>query len=106
MCKDVTGKNAIIIDDEISTAGTLCEASRILTEHNVNKVYAACTHGVLCGAAIERIESSPIEQVVITDTVPFIDKKSSKIKIISSTRYFAKAIQCVQESKSLSNIYD
>ena len=78
---DVKGKNAIIYDDEIDTAGSMMETVRVLKEFGADAVYAACTHGVLSGPAIERIEKSPIKELVITNTIPLSeDKKIDKIK--------------------------
>jgi ribose-phosphate pyrophosphokinase len=67
---DVRGKNAIIVDDIIDTAGTLAAATETLREHGVEKVYAAATHGVFSGAAFENIARAPLEEVVVTDTIP------------------------------------
>lgn len=67
---DIEGKTALIFDDEVSTAGTMVEAAKILQEHGAKEIYAACTHGVLCGPAIEKIKNSPIKELIITNTVP------------------------------------
>jgi len=72
---DVKDKNAIIFDDEISTGGTLMETVNILAKSGAKNIYAAATHGILVGEAIERIEKSPIKELVITNTVPLDEKK-------------------------------
>ncbi|HYG40761.1 MAG TPA: ribose-phosphate diphosphokinase [Cytophagales bacterium] len=100
---EVSGKNVIIIDDMIDTAGTLCKASEIIMEHGAKSVRAYCTHGLLTGNAIERIEASPLESVCITDT---IDRQftSSKIKVASSRILFARAIENILCNRSISQL--
>lgn len=100
---EVSGKNVIIIDDMIDTAGTLCKASEIIMEHGAKSVRAYCTHGLLTGNAIERIEASPLESVCITDT---IDRQftSSKIKVASSRMLFARAIENILCNRSISQL--
>jgi ribose-phosphate pyrophosphokinase len=100
---DVHGKNVIIIDDMIDTAGTLCKAAEIIMDHGAKSVRAYCTHGLLTGDALERIEGSPLESVCITDT---IDKEinSSKIKIVTCTTILAKAIENILTNKSISQL--
>lgn len=104
---DVKGKTALIFDDEVSTAGTMTEAARILKEHGVKEIYAACTHGILCGPAIERIQNSPIKELVITNTVPLPkEKQIPKIKILSIAALFAEAIKRINEAKPLGDLFD
>lgn len=102
---EIKGKTALIFDDEVSTAGTLTEAARILKEHGAKTIYAACTHGILCGDAIEKIENSPIEELVVTDTVPMTpDRESDKIKVVSMTPTFAEAIKRINEGQPLGKL--
>ena len=99
---DVKGKNAIIFDDEIDTAGSMMETVRVLKEFGADAVYAACTHGVLSGPAIERIEKSSIKELVITNTIPLSeDKKIDKIKVVSIAPLFAETIKRLNEKKPL-----
>ena len=96
---DIKGKTAIIFDDEISTGGTLTEAARIVEENGAKEIYAACTHGILCGNAIKKIEESPIKELIITDTVPMTpDRECKKIKIASIAPLFAEAIKRINEA--------
>ena len=104
---DVEGKTALIFDDEISTAGTLVEAAKMLEEHGAKEIYAGATHGILAGPAIERIESSPIKEIVITNTVPLEDeKKIDKIKVVSIAPLFAEAIKRINEQQPLGDLFE
>ncbi len=102
---DVKGKNAIIFDDEIDTAGSMMETVRVLKEFGADAVYAACTHGVLSGPAIERIEKSSIKELVITNTIPLSeDKKTDKIKVVSIAPLFAETIKRLNEKRPLGEL--
>lgn len=102
---DVKGKNAIIFDDEIDTAGSMMETVRVLKEFGADAVYAACTHGVLSGPAIERIEKSPIKELVITNTIPLSEnKKIDKIKVVSIAPLFAETIKRLNEKRPLGEL--
>lgn len=104
---DVRDKIAIILDDMIDTAGTLTQAASALKAHGARSVYAAATHGVLSGPAIERINESVIEMVVVTDTVPLGDKGSltTKIKVLSVAGLLAEAIRRIHEDESVSSLF-
>ena len=103
---DVKDKTAVIFDDEVSTAGTLCEAAHILKDFGAGKIYAAATHGVLVGPAIERIEKSPIKELIITNTIPLEEeKKIKKIKVLSIAPLFAEAIKRLNEAKPLGDLF-
>ena len=102
---DVKGKNAIIFDDEIDTAGSMMETVRVVKEFGAESVYAACTHGVLSGPAIERIKNSPLKELVITNTIPLPDeKKLDKIKVVSIAPLFAETIRRLNEKKPLGEL--
>ncbi len=104
---DVKGKNAIIFDDEVSTAGTLIEAATIIKQFGANKIYAGCTHGILCGPAIERIKNSDLEELVITNTVPLTkEKQIDKIKVVSIAPLFAEAIKRINQAEPLGDLFD
>ena len=91
---DVTNKNAVIFDDEISTAGTLMETVNVLSKYGAKNIYAAATHGILVGEAIERIKNSPIKELVVTDTVPITEEKRiDKLTVLSMAPTFAEAIK-------------
>jgi len=104
---DVTGKTAIIFDDMVDTAGTLVQAAQALIKNGAAHVYACCTHPVLSGNAIKRIEKSPIESLVVTNTIPLNQKASecSKIKVVSVAEILGEAIKRVYFSKSISSLF-
>lgn len=100
---DVHGKNVIIIDDLVDTAGTLCKAADLLIESGAKSVRAYCTHGVLSGNALTTLTQSKIEKLYISDTV--IEKvKHEKIEVISCAGLFAKAVENLINNKSLSQL--
>ena len=104
---DVKGKTALIFDDEVSTAGTLVEAASILKSHGAEEIYAGATHGILVGPAIERIEKSPIKELVVTSTVPIEEEKMiDKIKIVSIEPLFAEAIKRLHKGDPLGDLFE
>lgn len=103
---DVKDKNAIIFDDEISTGGTLMETVNILGKSGAKNIYAAATHGILVGEAIERIEKSPIKELVVTNTVPVPEEKRiDKLTVLSIAPTFAEAIKRIHEERPLGDIF-
>lgn len=105
---DVAGKAAIIIDDMIDTAGTLTQAANALKSHGAKSIYACATHAVLSGPAIDRINNSAIEEVLITDTIPLGEKSgsTSKLKVLSSAELLAEAIRRIHEDESVSALFE
>lgn len=103
---DVKGKQAIIFDDEVDTAGSMIETAKILDQFGASEIYAGCTHGVLSGPAIERIKNSPIKELVITNTVPVPEEKQiDKITVLSMAPLFAEAIKRINEAKPLGDLF-
>jgi len=104
---DVRGKIAIILDDMIDTAGTLTQAAKALKENGASAIYACATHGVLSGPAIERINNSDIEEIVLTDTIPLGGKEqqSSKVRMLSVADLLAEAIRRIHEDESVSSLF-
>ena len=103
---DVEGKQAVIFDDEIETGGSMIETSKILEKFGAKEIYAGCTHGVLAGPAIERIQNSSIKELVITDTVPLTkEKQIDKIKVLSMAPLFAEAIRRINEARPLGDLF-
>lgn len=104
---DVEGKTAIIIDDIIDTAGTITLAASALIERGAKEVYGCCTHPVLSGPAVDRINNSKIKELVVTNSIPLSeDKLISKIKPLSVASLLAKAIVHVHEERSVSILFD
>ena len=106
---NVEGKTCILLDDIVDTAGSLCGAAKAISEiGGAKKVYACATHGVLSGPAIERIENSCIEELLLLDTIPYPSDKPacSKIRYISTAPVFAEAIRRIYEEVSISNLFD
>jgi ribose-phosphate pyrophosphokinase len=98
---DVQGKDVVLIDDMVDTAGTLTKAAEMMMEHGATSVRAVCTHAVLSGPAYERIENSVLTKLIVTDTIP-LKQKSSKIKVLSVAPLFANVIDSVQTQQSIS----
>lgn len=103
---DVKGKDIILIDDLIDTAGTLCKAAEAMITEGARKVSAICTHPVLSGPAYERIQSSVLDQVIVADTIPLkADKPKEKIKLVSCGKLFARAIRNTHEYRSIAALF-
>lgn len=104
---DVKGKNCLMVDDMIDTAGTIVNGAKALKEAGAKAIYACCSHGVLSGPAIERLANSPIDELAILDTIDIPQEKMLPFfKIISTAQIFASAIENVYLDKSMSKIYD
>lgn len=104
---DVRGKPALVIDDMIDTAGTLVNTAEALLKEGATKVFAACTHAVLSGPAVERISASRIEEVIVTDSIPLSDaaRKVGKIKMLSVAALLARGIRSIHEETSISELF-
>lgn len=102
---EVEGRNILIVDDLVDTAGTLCNAVEALVEAGAERVYAACTHPVLSGKAFDRIEGSRIEKLMVTDSIP-LKKTSKKIEVDSVAYIFAEAIKRTFYHRSISSLFD
>ncbi|NLN05744.1 MAG: ribose-phosphate diphosphokinase, partial [Clostridiaceae bacterium] len=103
---DVEGKNCIMIDDIIDTAGTVCKGAELLIEKGAKTVYACCTHGVFSGNAIENTNNSAIKELIVLDTINTPHDIAPKIKILSSAPFFAWAIERISGDKSLNQFHD
>jgi len=102
---EVKGKNVLLVDDLIDTAGTITNAAAALKERGALKIVASSTHPILSGPAFQRIEDSPIDQLLVTDTVP-LRKPSKKIKVLSVASIFAEAIQRIHTNDTISALFD
>jgi ribose-phosphate pyrophosphokinase len=101
---DVTGKDIIIVDDIIDTAGTLCKAADALIEKGAKSVRAILTHAVLSGNAYENIANSKIKEVIVTDSIP-LKQQSDKIQVLSCAKLFARAIRNTHEYRSIAALF-
>ncbi len=99
---DVTGRNVVLVDDMVDTAGTLTKAADLMIERGALSVRAISTHGILSGKAYERIENSKLEELIITDSIP-LQKESKKIKVLTCAPLFAEVMKKVNENKSISS---
>lgn len=99
---DVNGKDIMLVDDLVDTAGTLCKAAELMFDKGATSVRAMCTHAVLSGQAYERIDKSRITELIVTDTIP-LTQKSSKIKVLSVNNLFADVIAKVINFQSISS---
>ena len=104
---DVAGRTCLIMDDMVDTANTLCEASNALKEKGATRVLAYCTHPVLSGPAIERIENSAIDELVVTDTIPLSETASAskKIRQLSTAELLAETIRRINNEESVSSLF-
>lgn len=104
---NIEGKNAIIVDDLIDTGATITLAAKALKEHGAKSIYACCTHAVLTGDAIIKIESSPIKELVVTNTIQMAnDKESKKITTISVAPLLVEAIDRIHNEKAVSPLFE
>jgi ribose-phosphate pyrophosphokinase len=102
----VEGRVALIFDDLISTAGSICGAARLVREAGARSVYVAATHGVLCGNAVENIQRSPIDQVVVTNSLPLSDKQLvAQVKVLSVAPLLAEAMKRIHHDQSISAMF-
>ena len=104
---DVEGRNCVIMDDMIDTAGTLVKAAEVLKERGAKSVYAYCTHAVFSGPAIERIEQSQIDEVVVTDTIPLSEpgNRCGKVRQLSVAFLFAETIRRISDGESVTSLF-
>ena len=105
---DVEGGDIVLIDDMIDTAGTICQAAKVLKERGARTVLAVTTHPVLSGPAIRRLSESVIDQVIVTNTIPLNEEARScdKIKVLSVAPLFAEAIRRIHDLNSVSSLFD
>ncbi|EDM24067.1 ribose-phosphate pyrophosphokinase [Caminibacter mediatlanticus TB-2] len=102
---DVKGKDVILIDDMVDTAGTMVKAAAALKENGATSVRAFATHGVLSGPAIDRIKNSVLEELIITDTIPF-NKDCKKIRVLKTGKLFAEVIRRIVYNESINKLFD
>ena len=99
---DVTGKNVVLVDDMVDTAGTLTKAADLMMERGAKSVRAICTHPILSGSAYERLENSRLEELIVTNSIP-LKQSSEKLRVLSCAPLFAEVMYNVHHNKSISN---
>jgi ribose-phosphate pyrophosphokinase len=104
---DVDGRNCVIIDDMVDTAGTLCKAAEALKKHGATKVVALATHPVLSGSAIKNLTGSVLDELVVTDTIPLsVDARDcGRIRVLSVAELLGETIRRIHEDESVSSMY-
>jgi len=105
---EVRGRNILMCDDIIATAGTVCSAAALVKQRGAEKVYVGATHGVFAPQAFERLSKAPVDQVVVTDTIPLKNKskKISNIKVLSVAAMLGEAIKRIHRNESVSNLFN
>jgi ribose-phosphate pyrophosphokinase len=105
---DVNGRTVLMVDDMISTAGTICSAVQLCKDHGAKQVYVGATHGVLCGPAIERLAAAPVDEIVVTDTIPVSAETLAALptlKVLSVSGLLAEAIHRIHNNESVSSLF-
>jgi ribose-phosphate pyrophosphokinase len=104
---EVEGKNVIMCDDIIATAGTVVTAAKLCKERGAKQILVGATHGVFAGPALERLADAPIDEIIVTDTIPLGDeaKKSGKIKVLTVSELFGEAIKRIHRDESISSLF-
>ncbi len=104
---DVAGKDAILLDDMVDTAGTLCKAATALDRAGARNIYACCTHAVLSGSAVQKINESPIKKLYVTDTIPTEEKCATcpKLQMESVAPLLGEAISRIHREVSVSELF-
>lgn len=104
---EVDGKACLLVDDMVDTGGTLANAVKALKDRGANQVFAAATHALLSGTAVEKLSAAPLEEFVVTNTIHIAeDRRFEGLKILSVAELFAKAIECVHDNKSVSKLFE
>lgn len=102
---DVVGKNVVLVDDMIDTAGTICKAAEIMKQAGAKSVIALASHAIMSDPATERINASAIDRVMFTNSIPYDTSRSEKVEVVDIARLFADTIRRVQQNESISSQY-
>lgn len=105
---DVKDRNVLMCDDIIATAGTICSAAKLVKQRGAGKVYVGATHGVLAGPALKRLADAPIDEIIVTDTIPLEEKirQLPSIKVLSVSAMLGEAIRRIHKDESVSSLFD
>jgi ribose-phosphate pyrophosphokinase len=102
---DVKGRSAVMVDDITSTAGTLCEAATLLKANGAAEIYAVVSHGMLTRAGVERLEKSPIKELILTDSIPLKTETDFPIKVLSVAELLAEAVMRIHKNQSVTSLF-
>jgi ribose-phosphate pyrophosphokinase len=103
---DVKGKNVLMVDDIIATAGTVCSAAKLVKDKGAERIFIGATHGVLCGSAFERLSNAPIDEIIVTDTIPLNEEgKKLGVKVLSVSSMLGEAIKRIHNNESVSCLF-
>jgi ribose-phosphate pyrophosphokinase len=104
---DVKGRTVLMCDDIIATAGTVCSAAKLVKDHGAGRVYVGATHGVFCGPAVEQLAQAPIDEIVVTDTIPLSsDVEKLGVKVLTVSNMLGEAISRIHNNESVSSLFE
>jgi ribose-phosphate pyrophosphokinase len=103
---DVKGHDVVIVDDMVSTGGSIVDAARIVKEKGARKVFIVATHAVLCGSAVDKLNKADVEKILFADTIPLHDKKILRLEVCSIAQLLARAIDRIHRSESVSKLFE
>ena len=104
MIGDVANKNVVIIDDMISTGGSVSKAAQLLKEKGARKVFVMATHAIFCGRAVEKLRNAPFEEIIVTDTIP-VTANIERLKVLSVAELLGEAVHRIHSNKSVSTLF-
>ena len=103
---DVEGRNCVIVDDMISTGGSITQAAAALRKAGARQIMIAVSHAVFCGPAVERLDAAPVDRILVTDTIPQGERKPEQLRVVSVAPLIAHAIQNIHDSESVSSLFE
>src|SRR5690606_18857183 len=101
----VAGRDVVLVDDMISTAGSISDAARIVKEKGAKRVFIVATHAVFCGSAVQKLDDCPVESILVTDTIPPRDVGPKRLAVASVAPLLARAIDRIHRSESVSSLF-
>ena len=103
---DVKGRDVLLVDDMVSTGGSIVDAARIVKQKGANSVFIIATHAVLAGKAVERLNAADVEKILFADTIPLPDSKIARLETVSIAQLLARAIDRIHRSESVSKLFE
>ena len=102
----VKDRNVLLVDDLISTGTTLCEAAMLLKQNGAKDIYVAATHPVFCGAAVQKLDSAPLTEITVSDSIPLPERPPARVKVVSLAPLLAEAIRRIHTNESVSSLFN